>query len=212
MACWPNTLVAQESGAGGEAKLGPRQILPLAEEIALARSAAPAAVSDSATVYVFTPNGYEVAEPGTSGVTCYVGRSWPESREPHCFDQEGAATILAIHMREVELMHLGVARSDIDREINDGIVTGTFRLPARPAMSWMMSSAQELINDEGQAAGAWKPHLMIYYPYLSAEGLGLGGPPDLRHAILVSGDHATSNLMIVVAEAIDPKPVTRSSR
>ncbi|MEE2899199.1 MAG: hypothetical protein VX815_12120 [Gemmatimonadota bacterium] len=39
--------------------------------------------------------------------------------------------------------------------IAEGLRRGEFRLPSRPVMSYMMSAAQELISDEGEAAGAW---------------------------------------------------------
>jgi hypothetical protein len=146
-----------------------------------------------------------VAVRGSNGVSCYVSRSWPKSLEPHCHDAEGAATILPMEMRRVELLHRGMAADAVDREIAQGLSNGTFRLPRRPAMSWMMSSAQRLISDDGTEAGAWKPHLMIYFPYLGAAELGLAGAPDPRHAILVDGGKPTSNLMIVVTNFIDPK-------
>ena len=74
-------LLAQDSHHPG--RVGPRKTLPRAEEIALARSAAPASVSDSASVWVFTDTGYVLAERGSNGNACYVSRSWPTSIEPH---------------------------------------------------------------------------------------------------------------------------------
>jgi hypothetical protein len=48
---------------------------------------------------------------------------------------------------------------------------------------------------------------MIYFPYMSAAEMGLAGPPDMRHAILVDPGRATSNLMIPVAEFIKPAAI-----
>jgi hypothetical protein len=45
-------------------------------EIALARSAAPASISDSAEVMVLGPQGYTTAVKGTNGFLCVVERSW----------------------------------------------------------------------------------------------------------------------------------------
>jgi hypothetical protein len=45
-------------------------------EIAVARSAAPAAISNDATVLVFGPKGYETAATGKNGFVCLVERSW----------------------------------------------------------------------------------------------------------------------------------------
>ncbi|MGH7517343.1 MAG: hypothetical protein ACREOC_07720 [Gemmatimonadales bacterium] len=194
---------AAQSKTAGQA--GPRRLLPRAEEIALARSAAPAEVSKDATVWVFTDSGYAVAEKGTNGVACYVGRSWVESIEPHCFDAEGAATILPMEMRTVELRHRGMSHEEVEREIATGLSSGRFRTPRRPALSWMLSGAQQLVDDDGRPVGQWRPHLMIYYPYLTAAELGLGPVPDLNSAVLVDGGTPTSNLMIVTREFVQPE-------
>ena len=45
-------------------------------EIALARSAAPASISDGAEVMVLGPKGYTTAVKGTNGFLCIVERSW----------------------------------------------------------------------------------------------------------------------------------------
>src|ERR1700743_953538 len=45
-------------------------------EIALARSAAPDAISRDASVVVLTPHGYETVVEGKNGWVCWVGRSW----------------------------------------------------------------------------------------------------------------------------------------
>ncbi|HET7650388.1 MAG TPA: hypothetical protein VFL15_06785, partial [Gammaproteobacteria bacterium] len=45
-------------------------------EIALARSAAPASISDHATILTFGPHGYHVAIRGTNGFVCNVERAW----------------------------------------------------------------------------------------------------------------------------------------
>ena len=199
-----------QSATAGQA--GRRPLLARAEEVALARSAAPRGVSGDATVWVLTDSGYTIAERGASGVACYVSRSWVESVEPHCFDEEGARSIMAIEMRRVELRHRGVERAAEDRDIADGLASGRFRLPRRPVLSWMLSGAQRLVSDEGKPVGKWRPHLMIYYPYLTAAELGLGPVPDLKHAVLVDGGTATSNLMIVTSEFVQPGPAAAAAR
>jgi hypothetical protein len=197
----PAWLDAQSATAG---RAGKRSLLPAGQEIALARSAAPAGVTDSATVYVFTDQGYVVAARGTNGVACYVSRSWPESLEPHCYDAEGAETIMPMSMRRVELLHQGWSEADVDREIALGLADGRFRLPRRPAMSYMMSGGQVLYNDEGKRVGRWQPHLMIYYPFLTGPDLGLGAT-DPSTAILVDPGKPTSNMMIILRTFVEPK-------
>src|SRR5215813_10250318 len=66
-----------------------------ADEIALAKSAAPASIADHADVLVLGDRGYETAVKGTNGFVCFVGRSWdngfvnaefwnPKVRAPEC--------------------------------------------------------------------------------------------------------------------------------
>jgi hypothetical protein len=183
---------------------GPRRLMPRAEEIVLARSAAPAEVSAAATVLVLESGGYVVADKGTNGVTCYVSRSQPESVEPHCFDEEASQSILPMNLRRAELRQQNVPAEEIDRDIAEGIANGRFRLPRRPAMSYMMSAAQVLYNDQGRKVGAWQPHIMIYYPYLTAEQLGLGGPPSPRAAMVANAGTARASIVVVVSEFVQP--------
>src|ERR1039457_4419842 len=67
-------------------------------EIALARSAAPASISDGAEVMVLGRKGFTTAVKGTNGFLCVVERSWgaatdalefwnPKIRSPICFNR-----------------------------------------------------------------------------------------------------------------------------
>jgi hypothetical protein len=199
----PATPAAAQLFESGDS--GPRPLLPRAEEIALARSAAPAAVSEAADIYVLTENGYELTAEGSNGAACYVSRDWAASVEPHCFDPEGAATIMRIHMRRVELLHAGVSLEEAGATVMAELLRGEFRLPRRPALSWMQSSAQELLAPDGRPVGAWKPHVMIYYPFLAADELALGGDASAPSSTMISdGGGPLSTLVVVVPEFVDP--------
>ena len=166
--------------AVGQSRQGARPALERNLEIALARSAAPPAVSAKARVWIWNGSNYAIADSGETRVSCYVGRPWAGAIEPHCFDAEGSETILPIQIRRTELYAQGKTSADVEREIAEGIVAGKYRLPERPAITYMMSAAQQLVNGEGTAVGAWQPHLMIYYPYLKSDEVGLPGfVPDL---------------------------------
>jgi hypothetical protein len=80
-------------------------------EIALARSAAPASVSDQAEVVVLGRTGYRTEVKGTNGFLCIVERSWgattdhpefwnPKMRAPHCFNPPATRTFLPIYLDE----------------------------------------------------------------------------------------------------------------
>src|SRR5262245_22248385 len=79
-------------------------------EIALAKSAAPANISDHATVKVLTASGYEVDHQGNNGFVCIVMRGWAAPtytpaqfrnlvydatvRAPICFDPAASRTVM----------------------------------------------------------------------------------------------------------------------
>ncbi|MBX3173744.1 MAG: hypothetical protein KF709_04995 [Gemmatimonadaceae bacterium] len=183
---------------------GPRLLMERAEEIALARSAAPASVSGDARVWFFQNGRYVIADSGSVDVECYVSRSWPLSLEPHCFDAEGARTIMRMAMRGVELAHAGIANEEAARRLAIALADGEFQLPIRPAMSWMMSAKQDLYSDQGQRAGAWQPHIMIYIPFLTAEMAGTGSNRDPYSGLVVDPGKPMANLMVVVPRSVQP--------
>src|SRR5262245_32805288 len=51
-------------------------LMPKADEIALAKTAAPANISDRATIKVLTRSGFEVAQEGDNGAVCMVMRGF----------------------------------------------------------------------------------------------------------------------------------------
>ena len=189
-------------------RAGRRPLLPRDYEIALARSAAPATVSARARVLAFTDSGFVMADSGSNGVTCVVDRSWPQSLEPHCYDAEGAASILPQSLRRTELAHRGKPADEIDRDIAAGLATGRFRLPRRPALTYMMSAAQVLYDDDGRRVGAWRPHLMMYYPYLTNAELGLASRPDMQVG-MVSDEGTPRASLVIVMSTFVPAPPSR---
>ena len=168
------------STLAAQSRTAPRPVMDRAVEIALARSAAPAQISATARVWTWNGSRYEVAEQGSSGVNCFLARAWVPSVEPHCLDAEASRTILPILMHKIELYAQGRTDTLVEREVAAGIRSGRFKLPTRPAVSYMMSAAQELVGGNGTAVGAWQPHLMIYYPNWTGEQVGLPGfVPDV---------------------------------
>ncbi|MBV8672225.1 MAG: hypothetical protein JOZ33_02215, partial [Acidobacteriaceae bacterium] len=87
-------------------------------EIALARSAAPASISDGAEVMVLGREGYSTAVKGTNGFLCIVERSWaqseddsefwnPKMRAPHCFNAQAARSFAPIYLMKTRLVLAG---------------------------------------------------------------------------------------------------------
>jgi hypothetical protein len=150
------------------------------EEIRLARSAAPPAITRDARVYVLENGRYVIAQAGHSGAACVLIRIPAEGIEPECGDAEADATVLAVERFQVEQRLAGLSPAEVDRAVADAMVAGRLRLPTRPAMVYMMSSAQVLYDGDTRI-GKWKPHVMVFYPYLQAHDLGLPvDDPDAR--------------------------------
>jgi hypothetical protein len=180
-------------------------VLAEAEEIALARTAAPAAVTEGATILVLRNGTYEIGHAGTSGVTCMVSRAWPLSLEPICFDPEASRTVMAVDVWKVEMRLAGVEADEIDRRIEAAIGSGEIALPRRPAVAYMMSPKQVLYADAETRVGAWKPHMHIYMPYATAEQFGgLSGEGSMAAGIVFDEGKPTANLVIPLREFVEP--------
>lgn len=174
-----------------------------ADEIALARSAAPATVSADATVWALRNGQYEVAVHGTNGNHCFVGRSTPRSLEPICYDEEGAATVLRWEFEYFRQRTGGASDGEREAALARSIGSGEIPLPRRPAMSYMMSSGQHLFDPEsGRDAGNWRPHLMLYLPYLTPRDIGLD---EMTQTLQVARPGTPmAHLVVVVPDFVDP--------
>jgi hypothetical protein len=157
-------------------------------EIAMARSAAPEAISRDADVLVLGRHGYETAVKGENGFVCVVERGWmgpfngelagnfwnPKLRGPLCFNPPAARSILPMTYKRTEMALAGQSKT----QIIEGIKTFVKQKlpPLEPgAMSYMMSKEQYL-SDDGQHH--WIAHLMIYAPLTGSAGWGA----DLPHS------------------------------
>jgi len=186
--------------ASGAARLP--ALMDEAAEIALARSAAPPAISGNADVWVLRRGGHVKVRTGTSGVACIVTRDHPDSLYPICYDAAGARTILPIAIREQQLREQGWDNARVSREIGSAIERGDLQVPERAAVAWMESADQIIYaGPDGPRVGAWKPHLMIHIPGLTPGSFGAAEMPDgdfmirepgtpLAHLILISRDWA----------------------
>ncbi len=175
-------------------------------EIAMARSAAPTAISGDAEVLVLGRHGYETAIKGTNGFVCLVERAWmspfgapgfwnPKGRGPLCFNPPGARSILPLTIKRTELVLAGLSKA----QIIDGIKAFDAKeLPALEpgAMSYMMSK-QGYLND---SVGHWVPHLMFYIPLADPKvwGANLPGSPVLLNPQFQGAPEPITEFMIAV--------------
>jgi hypothetical protein len=155
-------------------------------EIALARSAAPEAISREATVLVLGKTGYETAAEGKNGFTCLVERSWmspfdspdfwnPKLRGPVCYNPAAVRTILPYTFYRTKGVLAGVPKAQLHAGIVAAVAKGELPVPETGAMSYMMAKDGYL----GDSAGHWHPHLMFHIPKTDAAtwGANLPGSP-----------------------------------
>jgi hypothetical protein len=152
-------------------------------EIALARSAAPAAISATATILTLKPQGYETAVAGTNGFTCVVERSWmspfdsaefwnPKVRAPICYNPSASRSILTYTLKRTQLALSGDSREKMLDEMRGAFARNQLPRPEPGAMSFMMSRDGYL----GDAQGHWHSHLMFHVPKAAAATWGANVP------------------------------------
>ena len=156
-------------------------------EIALARSAAPEAISRDATILVLGRHGYETAVEGKNGFVCAVERAWmgpfdgnfavnfwnPNIRGPLCFNPPAARSVLPITYKRTEMILAGKSKAQIIDALKAAYENKELP-PLEPgAMSYMMSKDQYL-TDHGDHR--WMAHLMFYTPLMDGAVWGADVP------------------------------------
>ena len=174
------------------------RVASVAEEVALARSAANVAVSHDAEVMVLGSHGYETAAKGKNGFVCLVERSWattfddpqfwnPKLRAPHCFNAAAARSVMPAYLKRTELVLSGLPKDQVQARMKEAVATKVIGPPEQGAMCYMLSKQGNLNDHDGH----WRPHLMFFLPATEAAswGANLDGSP-------------------VFAAQGDPEPVT----
>lgn len=157
-------------------------------EIAMARSAAPVAISSDAEVMVLGRHGYETADKGGNGFVCVVQRSWaagfddpdfwnPKLRGPICFNPPAARCYLPIIIKKTEWVLAARSRAQMFEDLKAALDKKELPAPESGAMGYMLSK-QGYLSDRN---GHWRPHLMFFAPLTdpAAWGADLPGSPVL---------------------------------
>src|SRR5271168_4051668 len=155
-------------------------------EIALARSSAPASISDAAEVMVLRRDGYATAVQGSNGFVCIVQRSWAKStddpefwntkiRAPNCFNAAASRTFLPIFLKKTKLVLEGKSKAQILAATTSAFEKKELPALAPGAMCYMMSK-QQYLTDDGMN---WHPHVMFFVSGDAAKswGANLHGSP-----------------------------------
>jgi hypothetical protein len=169
------------TGIAGTDTMAPlsQYLMPAQTEIALARSAAPASISQHATIMVLGAHGYTAAVQGQNGFVCIVERGWTQPfaatdfwstkvRAPICYNAAAARTVLPYTYDRAKMVLSGASRSQLQQHVETAIEAHTLPTPAPGAMAYMMSKSQYL-NGAGKA---WYSHVMVFAPMSDGANAG----------------------------------------
>jgi Putative zinc-finger len=181
-------------------------------EIALARSAAPKAISSDAKILVLGWRGYETASEGKNGFVCMVERSWtspfnsaefwnPKVRVPICYNPAAAHAILPLTIKRTEMVLAGLSKAQIIDSIKTEFDNKELPVPGPGAMSYMMSRDGYLSD----ALGHHVPHLMFYFPLTdkAAWGADLPDSPVTLNPQFRDGPEPITEFVIPVSKWSD---------
>jgi hypothetical protein len=152
-------------------------------EIALARSSAPASISDAAEVMVLRRDGYATAVKGSNGFVCIVERSWakptddpefwnPKVRAPNCFNPAASRTFLPIFLKKTNLVLAGKSKAQVLAATMSALEKKELPALAPEAMCYMLSKQQYLSDRDMH----WHPHLMFFASGDAAKSWGANLP------------------------------------
>lgn len=178
-------LAGVATAAGPYERMAPLEqyLMDANAESALARSAAPAAISANATVLVLRRQGYATVATGTNGFTCLVERSWmspfdhpefwnPRIRGPICYNPAASQSVLLYTLWRTKLALAGHSREQLLDETRAALARKELPPPETGAMSYMMAKDGYLADD----AGHWHSHLMFHIPKAAPASWGANLP------------------------------------
>jgi hypothetical protein len=180
------------------------------EELRLAISAGPLTVSQHADVYLMSTQGFTRAIEGTNGWACIVVRAAGDKRQlaPHCLNPQAVKSVLPAFLREGALQAKGMSKDAIDAEITRQFASGELTLPSGPAYAYMLSEGQRV----GRDAGNFKPHFMLYIPYVTNADIG-GDPAQMQFPFVGPFEnHPLATVVILMPQFVSPKDVVLPRR
>src|SRR5580698_6948650 len=174
-------------------------------EIALARSAAPASIAESAEGMVLGRDGYKTAVTGSNGFMCLVERSWgqgteeaefwnPKMRAPHCFNALAAKSFAQIYLLKTKLVLAGKSKSEIAKAVATALDSKELPALEPGAMAYMMSK-QQYLNDQGKN---WRSHTMFFSPGDMTKSWAADDPNS--PIMMVSDSQERATILLVLAD------------
>jgi hypothetical protein len=189
VSCLATASVARATDYAAMAPVEQYMMANAADEIALARTAAPSSISTDAEILVLGPHGYTSAVKGKNSFVCLVERAWdaefvnpvfwnPIVRGADCLNPAAARSVLPHFLERTKWALAGLSIPQMIERTKAELAAKTYVLPEPGAMSFMMSKEQILSNQGIH----WHPHLMFFVANTSDANFGanLQGSPVLH--------------------------------
>ena len=169
-------------------------------EIALARSAAPKAISQDADVLVLGRGGFHIAVKGSNGWVCLVQRSWnaavdfpefwnPKIRAPICLNPAAGRSVLPVVIFWTKMVLDGELKTQMASAAKAAFEAKRLPPLEAGAMSYMMSKDGYLTDNNPH----FHPHVMFFAPL--GEGSQWGA--NLPGSPVLSGEDTVNRMAIL---------------
>lgn len=146
-------------------------LTPECEE-ALALSALPARLRDTASVFVLTNEGYKQTRKGDGQFTCIVERNHVSALVPQCPDTAGASAIIPGIIMKSNWALEGLTPDERAERFKQQVDNGVVQAPAGPGVSYMLSNFNYAWSVRQEALVRVAPHIMYYAPNVGNEAIG----------------------------------------
>lgn len=207
------------------APIGQYLMADRASEIAVARSAAPKAIADKATVLTLGKDGYETAVKGTNGFVCFIERSWandfdfgqfwnPRLRSPQCWNAAAASSLLQDYLTRTKWALAGVSTKEMAARTKAELANHQIGPPAPGAMAYMLSKDQ-YFHDPSPSSGPsnWYPHVMFFVPANDGSPWGANASGGPLVSVTSDAEPVTTYLVLVPrwSDGTPGQPAAKSS-
>jgi hypothetical protein len=210
IAGWGSAAGAAAVTQGDYPKMAPlASYLPASqtEEISLARSSAPTAISADAEILTLGAKGYVTAVKGKNHFVCLVERGWaknfdspdfwnPKIRGPHCFNAPAARSVLPAYLKRTEWVLAGLSAGEMQKRMQAALTAHEIPAPEVGSIAYMMSKNGYLGDDAG---GHWHPHLMFYLPRIATDEWGA----NVKGSPIIGDSTAPEPVTVFVVPVLD---------
>ncbi|TQV88344.1 hypothetical protein [Aliikangiella coralliicola] len=139
-------------------------------EEALALSALPKHLRDSANVYVLKKGKFAKTITSNGGYNCLVERNHAKAIIPQCVTPNGSKEILPTLKMRTELIYQGKSAEGVKKLLEEKLAKGEIKQPEGHGINYMMSNYNRIFNND--KLRQIPAHVMFFAPGVENEDIG----------------------------------------